>query len=362
MKTHIIALSWAASGLFFSSVLFGQLENSQSIAKSGNQSMSAEDQAWLDVQAAAFTPDFSKELPTQDEARKVALLDRAKSFSRTAAKAKDFYTKYPGHAKRDEAKLVEVRALVAASQAGDSSVDGELTKLVQAARADLSIPSALRVQMVSAYAFPKAMRNAKNHEGRLLEAAKVARSLAVEFPDQPQGPESLINIAASVDATTGRNIAQEVMAMRTSPVMRERAQALLDRLDLTGKPIAVELEGAEISSARSGLVAGRPTVVYTWASWSPGSIKLAAELKKQNPSANIMGICLDEDIESAAVLAEREGLPGKLIYDSRGRDGALAKRLKIRGAPDVILIDNQGVIRDVQGVNDFDRKIKSFGR
>lgn len=361
MKKSAFALTLAATSLLFTATIFAQTLVPPGPVATPPPGMSGTDRAWLDLQAAAFTPDFSAQIPAEPAARKAALAERARIFTGTAERAKNFYTQHPGHAKTSEARLMEVRALVGAAQAGDATADGALTSLVQAGRADPSIPASLRVQMVSAYAFPKAMRNAKNREGRLLEAAKVARSLAVEFPDQPQGAESLINIAAASDEATARALVNEVLAMPASPKSKQGAQTLLGRLNLVGKPLATEIDGADLAAAKPGLTAGRPTIIYTWASWSPGSFKLAADLRKLNPAANILGLNLDEDTATAEMFAGKENLVGQMVYDQRGREGALAQRLKVRGAAQVILADAQGIIREVQAENDLAKKLKSLG-
>lgn len=361
MKKSASVLVLTVASLLFTATAFAQAPAASKPTDAPPPSMSAADRAWLDVRAAAFTPDFSAQLPADPAARKAALGDRAAVFVRAADKAKDFYSQHPAHASAAEARLVEVRALVAANQAGDASIDGRLTSLVQSSRHDPAIPAAIRVQLVSAYAFPKAMRNGKDRIGRLEEAAKVARSLAVEFPDQPQGPESLVNLAAGSDDATARSLANEVLALPTTPAIKQMAQAFLTRLDLVGKPIAAEFDGAGLAADKAGLTTGRPTVIYTWAVGGPGSLRLAADLKKLNPAANIIGLNLDKDTKTAEALAQKEGLVGTLLYDERGVEGALAQRLKTRGAPQVILVDAQGIIRDVRGETDLAKKLQSLG-
>lgn len=323
--------------------------------------MAPADLAWLNVRAAAFTPDFSKDLPAEPEARKAALADRAGVFVQTADRAKDFYTQHPAHAKAAEARLVEVRALVAANQAGDATTEGRLISTVQTLRGDQAVPATLRVQAVSAYAFPKAMRGSQSRAERLAAAVLVARSLAAEFPDQPQGPESLVNLAVGSDEATARSLTNEVLAMPAPPAIKQVARAFLARLDLVGKPIAAEIAGAGLAADKAGLTAGRPTVIYTWAVGSPGSLRLAADLKKLNPAANIIGLNLDQDTKTAEALARKEGLIGAMVYDERGLEGALAQRLKTRGAPQVILVDAQGIIREVRGESDLAKKIQALG-
>jgi hypothetical protein len=362
MKKSAPVLILVATSLLFAATAFSQTSaSSQPTVATPPPQMSEGDRVWLDVQAAAFMPDFSAQLPGDPAARKAALADRAVVFLRAADRAKDFYTRYPDHAKAGEAKLTEVRALVAASQMGDATLEGRLTATVQALRGDRSVQTALRVQAVSAYAFPKALRGAKDRAERLDAMAQVARSLAVEFPDQPQGAESLVNLAAGSDEATARNLANEVLAMPATPAIKQSAQTLLARLDLVGKPLAAEIDGADLASAKATLTAGRPTIIYTWATWSPGSLRLAADLKKLSAAANFVGLNLDEDTATADALAQKEGLIGQMVYDQRGREGALAQRLKVRGAPEVFLVDAQGVIRDVRGETDLAKKLQSLG-
>jgi hypothetical protein len=323
--------------------------------------MSVADRAWLDVRTAFFTPGFSAQLPADPAARKTALADRAVVFVRTADRAKDFYVKHPDHPSAHEAKLTEVRALVSASQVGDATVDGRLVSAVTALRSDETIPAPIRVQAVSAYAFPKAMRGAKNPMGRLNAAAEVARGLAVEFPDQPQGTESLVTIAVASEEAVARKLAHEVLSMPAPTAIKQRAQLLLDRLDMVGKPVALEDEGVGQDHAKIAMIADRPSVIYAWATWSPGSLKLAAHLKKINPLANIIGLNLDQDTKAAEALAQKEGLVGSMIYDDRGIEGAVAQRLKIRSAPQVVLVDAQGIIREMRGESDLEKKLQLLG-
>lgn len=361
MKKSTPVLTFVGVSLLFGVTVPAQTPTLPAQAATPGPSMSAADRAWLDVRAAIFTPDNSAQLPAEPVARKAALADRAATFVRTADRAKDFYTQYPGHAQSAEARLAEVRALVAANQAGDATIEGRLIATVQAMRGNGAVPAALRVQAVSAYAFPKAMRGAKSRAERRDAAIQVARSLAVEFPDQPQGPESLVNLALGSEEPVARNLVNEVLAMPAPPAIKQMAQAFLARLDLAGKPIAAEFDGAGLAADKVTLTSGRPTIIYTWAVGSPGSLRLAADLKKYAASANFIGLNLDHDTKTAEAFAQKEGLVGTMLYDERGLEGALAQRLKTRGAAQVILVDAQGVIREVRGESDLLKKIQALG-
>lgn len=323
--------------------------------------IAAADLAWIDLQAAMFTEDFSKGLPAEPAALRAALTQRAVWFAAAADQAKKFYTEFPDHARAHDARRQEIQALVSASQMGDAMAEGRLIATVAAVRDDKKIPANIRVQAVAAYSFSTEVRKAKGREERLKAIERVARGLMASFPDQPQGFESLLTVAHASDDVAAAKVARELLASPSPAAVKEGAQTLLGRMDLVGKSLAAELVGAGIETGRSALAVGRPTVIYTWATWSSGSLALAADLKKRALAVNLIGLNLDSDTKAAELLAQKEQLPGLLLYDDRGAGGALAQRLKVRTAPQLILVDAQGKIREARAEADLEKKLKQFG-
>lgn len=342
--------------------MFGQV--AETAAPKGNPApqLAPADLAWLNVRAAMFTPDFSKQLPAEPAARKAVLAEHGARFAAAADRAREFYTKFPDDPHAEEAKTQEVQALINAARTGDATAEGRLNTTVEAYRADKKVSNKVKVQTVAAHAFNQAMRGQKTKAERFAAIENVARNLAADFPDQPQGYESLMTIAAAdEDEGKARKIAEELLRSPSPAAVKENARALLGRMDLMGKPIAAEFDGADAKKAKVAAKAGRVTLIYTWASWSPGSLALAAKLKQRGVNANVVALNLDDDPKAAEALAAKEGLPGTIVYDERGREGALAQRLKVKSAPQVIIVDAQGVIRDVRGEVDLEKKLTQLG-
>lgn len=323
------------------------------------------EQAWMMLQApvpnvaTAVTPKGRSADPAEI---KLALAERAAAFVARADQAKEFHSLFSQHGKAGEAKLLEVRALVDAVQAGDATVEGRLAAAVRTLRADPSTPAAIQVQAVAAYEFNRKTRGLKTHAERLKAIERVARDLAADFPEQPQGFESLLAVAAhDQDDVNARKVARDLLAMPAPAFVKNEARKMLGRFDLVGQPLAGELDGANESAVQAALQRRVPTIIYTWATSSPASLALAADLKQRGLPANIVGVNLDTDSEAARMLAQRAALVGNLIYDSRGREGALAQRLKVRGAAEVFLVDERGVIRDVHAHRDLLNKLKQIG-
>jgi hypothetical protein len=103
---------------------------------------------------------------------------------------------------------------------------------------------------------------------------------------------------------------------------------------------------------------GLPLVVYSWATWGPGSIEFGRMIQARRFSA--IGVCLDENTEEAATVAHQAGLGGKLAYDAKGLSGSLAERLKFSTAGQIYLVDAAGVIRDVRGGEDLEIKLTAL--
>ena len=334
-------------------------------AATAGPNLSPADQAWLEVRTplyASMPNPTGAQRPTNAEEVRAAMAPRAAAAVAHADRAKNFQVLYPANKNAPDAKLVEVRALVSAVELGDATVEGRLSTAVQALREETTLPSQIRVQAIAAYEFSRRMRGLKTHESRLEAIEEVARSLIVEFPGEPQGYESLLTLAnGSADEAKAKKIAHELERMPVPPAIKEETQRLVGRIQLVGQPLAAELTGANETEVKTKLQEGVPTIIYSWATWNPGSLALAARLKVAGGAANFIGVNLDQDRTVAEAAAQREALVGNLVYDSRGREGALAKRLKLGNAGEVLLVDAQGIIREVRGQGELTAKLKQIG-
>jgi hypothetical protein len=318
---------------------------------------------WQNIRSAAFAPPAKELLNAPDEASlKIAIANQASRFHQSADLAKDFYTKNPQHKKATEARKLEAIMLVQAVQSGDTAIEGRMETTVNAFINDKTVGEAYRAEIAGTHAFAGLAGKALSADEMSNAQEKIARSLMLSFPSQPQGYESLLTLAQQKDMVKEKALLQELLATPAPVSVKQSVQLLLERLALVGQPFSDVLSDAGAKTVQSAVVAGKPTLVYTWASWSPGSIDMAEKLAKRNTAAaNLVGVNLDSDQTVAMDLATKHGLPGAQQFDSRGADGALAKRLKVNGAPLVFLIDAKGVIQDVRGTDNFDQKLTALG-
>lgn len=321
--------------------------------------LSAADLAWMDLRAAAFVSDGQSPLPADREKRLEALAQRVAQMKRAAELAKQFRANYPGHAKANEARVQEVLALIGARHAGDATVEDRLVSAVTAIAGDRDAPESDRIRAVAAFQFNEAMRGKASKSERLGRIETVARSLTVSYPSQSQGYESLLVVAAASESDTkARELAQEVASGGGPFSLRQEAKYMVERFDLVGQPIAPLLQQGKAKAKHQD---GQTTVVYTWASSSPGSMALAAKLKQSIPNARFIAVSLDEDTSAGSAKATEKSLPGEQEFDARGREGSVAQSLKLRRPGQVMLVDAQGIIREVRAEIDLARVLAKHG-
>ena len=275
-----------------------------------------------------------------------------------ADQARAFYLANPTHSSAPEARDVEILSLVSVAADGDQTVLTRLDRAVSDLRAATAIDAKVRARGVAAYEFTKATRQVTTQSARMVAVEKVAQNLIAEFPSEPQGYEALLALAKATEANKSGQIARQLLASNAPDEIKRSAQTLVYRYALVGSNLSSVIGNAGSETAR-GLSKGTPVIVYSWASWAPGSVELGQMIQARRFAA--IGICLDTEIDQAKALEQAAGLGGVQVYDPAGGGGAVANQLKYSAAGQIYLVDAKGVIRDVRGGDDLETKLKTFG-
>lgn len=92
----------------------------------------------------------------------------------------------------------------------------------------------------------------------------------------------------------------------------------------------------------------KPALAVFWASWCTECRYEFHELKKLNGETrgrlDIYGVTVDKDIDEAAGMSKRAGLPYLSVFDP---DAKIAALYKVRATPTIVLIDRAGKVRHV---------------
>jgi len=315
------------------------------------------DEEWLALKDLGQPKSQSPGGPVSPAAAAQARQQFAVGLVRDADRLKEFRTTNPAHAGAKKAKRLEALLLVQAWRAGASSSASRRTQLVAEIRGDASLPAASRAEVAAlAEHVAVAKRPGLSRDGRLAAYEQAVRGLTAEFPELPNGYESLVQIAKDSSDAKAQAIARNVLGLAAAPAtVKAEAQILLDRHALVGRPVA-ELVRPILGAANPiERAKGRPLVLYSWATFAAGSHALAADLAARTPAGvALVGLCLDfRDLAPAKALATAQKLPGEQLYDWLGRRGEVAERLKLTDPALAFVIDAGGIIRAVSAQRDL---------
>ena len=275
-----------------------------------------------------------------------------------ADQARDFYRRFPQDSRAREARKLEVTALLGATIDGNPATEARLQAMALAFESDSGNSERDRAIVAGFHYFHVASRNIRRPADEPVLFEGVARRLMQEFPTQPQGYESLLTLAHRNDEAQSRALANELLGSAAADGVKAEAQKLLTQLGLKDCPLS------SVAPALAGALAGKPAVIYVWASWSPDSLALAQMLgTRRLDAATWIGLNVDDASgQDAARKAAAAGqFPGQQMYDNRGMAGPLAASLGVSSVPWVCLVDSQGVIRDVRGLDDLATKLALWG-
>lgn len=297
-----------------------------------------------------------------NQSRRVDLSNSAGNPDRSdlhdlANRARAFYLSNSDHSKAAEARQLEVFTLIQLQEEGDEMVEDWLDQAVQDAVADQSVPERMRAKIAAARAFTKETGKATNRAQHFAAIKQVSRQLMKDYPRQPQAYEALLAMAQVSDDRQRLAYAQEVATSEAPTRLKRTAQLMLDRQGLVGQSIGAVLGDAG-AKLLSEIPDGKPILLYSWATWGPGSIELGRMIQARR--FNAIGICLNADIEAAKKAQHSANLGGEHVYDEKGPAGQFAEILKYSTAGQIYLVDKEGVLRDVRGGDDLERKLRDL--
>ncbi len=287
---------------------------------------------------------------------------KSDSFLLTADKAKAFREKYAGRPEAKAAELLEAKSRLNSALFDNQPQDALTATIVADIRTDFGIPAKDRLETVALSEVVRLQPMIRDRAEFLKATETSTRNLISEFPSEVGGYEALFRLAESQsDSAKGTALASELIDMQAPASVKDSARLFLDRQGLVGQLLPKLAEAALGPGNLISASQGKPIVLYTWASWNPGSVAFGKRLAGIVPSgAALIGVNLDKDVATATALAQSESLPGVQLYDARGMDGPLAATLKLSTTLHVFVANIRGEIREVSAQRgDFALKFAS---
>jgi len=189
----------------------------------------------------------------------------------------------------------------------------------------------------------------------LQEFAKQAEDYAIKFPKESQRSVPLLFAAAERCELNGLN--EEAIRAYTVIAKRfpkhpaaEIAVTVVRRLGMTGRRI--KLFGETLNGQKVSLenFAGKPIVIYFWATTAEPSVKQLAEVsaaaEKYGDSIGVIGVCLDQDQKAVEAFLQKQPQSWPNIFNpdetKRAWNNPVVKFYGVRRIPATWIIDAGG--------------------
>ena len=189
---------------------------------------------------------------------------------------------------------------------------------------------------------------------RLMESA---RRFQREYPGDRRIAPVLVELAKlyELQPNTMKRLLTEALVGARDPQLKERISDDLKRVDSLGQPVA--LSGATVEGANFEIpsLKGSPVVLVFFAQWSIPSMESIEALKRdlaQLPPAAVrmVGVSLDSAPEAVAQWKAQQARAWTILCDGRGWESPVVRGLGINALPTVWLLDKQGRLRSLNGL------------
>ncbi len=182
-------------------------------------------------------------------------------------------------------------------------------------------------------------------------------AFATAFPKSEDASEAVIRLAMSYEFLGGKEgeaktklWCEHLLKNYAMDTRAAKAAGIVKRLDCEGKPL--EIAGTNMATGQpfnAQQFAGKPVIVFYWASWSQTLAEDAKKLKElaatYGPKGlEIISIALDDEAKAAGDSIQRLGLPGTHLHAGGLDKSPLATSYGILVVPHLFVVGKDGKI------------------
>jgi thiol-disulfide isomerase/thioredoxin len=328
--------------------------------------------AWQDVQNAAAVPlpsppaKWEKEPPTPEE-RQQYYASVSAAAKAVAKQAETFYTQFPDSTNVIAARKLECQMLSSAfyqvrSQSGyDAWMNAENGLLaVPGLTEDDRFDARLEIAQSK-----RSDPYARDYKARNTGYENALRQLIKDYPHKDKPLEQLIILGAESDDDKARAIATEVLAGPVSDSVKQRANAILNRLDAIGKPLNIKFTALDGRQVDLSQIKDKVVLVDFWATWCGpcvGEIPHVKETydKLHSKGFEVVGISFDNDQNALQKFVKTHDLPWPQYFDGKVWENKFGLQYAIESIPTMWLVDKKGNLRDSNARDNLQGRVEKL--
>jgi thiol-disulfide isomerase/thioredoxin len=315
------------------------------------------DAAWKEVEKAMKPPappaEWATTAPTEEQ-RKEFYKGLGDKSEKVAEIAKEFYTRFPEHAKASEAKEREETFRRQAKQFRGSN-NNETAKISPEEKEFRDKMNEVKRRALSKQD-PKKPRNGMPDIMKEMESG--LREVIKEYPARPEPWEELLNTAEYVTPKEDQiRILDDIVAAKAADSDTvQRAKAAIRAIGALGHPLEMAFTAPDGRKVDVQKLKGKVVMVDFWASWCGPCMAALPEVialyKKYHPKGfEIVGINLDKDRPAMERVVNRMEIPWPSYFDGLGWGNKIALEYNVRAIPSVWLVDKKGILRTMNAEN-----------
>jgi len=320
------------------------------------------DAAWNEIQNASRPP-----VPPAEWAGKAPTPEQREAFNKSlgeksalvAAKAKEFYTRFPNHSKAEDAKRLEKRFLEQAVAFGNTAAAGEPA-------ANLSEDQKLQLKISAVH--KRAL--SKRADGSVAVAKEMEsgiRELIKEYPDKPILWQQMLLVAQNFLAKEDKKrILVEIVESKVADDQTiNRAKAAIKSVGALGQPLEISFTAADGRKVDVQEMRDKVVLVDFWAAWCgpciaslPEVVKLYSKYHEQG--FEIVGINMDKHQAQMEQVVHRFKMPWPQYFDGKGWGNKFSLEYNVSSIPQLWLVDKKGILRTMEARENLEEKIKEL--
>ena len=290
--------------------------------------------------------------------------------AQVADQARDFYTRFPGYPKADDARKKEMEMRRVAVQLGNVKQVAQLSELedvrLNDRQGDPDERLSLRWRSIQRAAMKSGPEGSPAFFDKLQEGII---ALSKEFPDRPEMfglMMQMLQIRTQIaDADQARAFIRAILESKAPEELKEMARMLAKRFDLQGKPMQIKFTAADGRVVDLDKMRGKVVLLDFWASWCPPCMAEVPHLKstyeKFHPKGfEIIGINSDDEKEQMEHVLDVAKISWPQYFDGQGQTNKFAAEFGVITLPTMWLVDKQGTLRDLNARMNLEEKVEKL--